>query len=344
MTVKDRSSRPADVSFGVSQGAVLGPILFILYSALLSPLIKTHSVFNQSVCLWHTTSSLMPSWSDTRHCSDHADMHLRRDDLDETKQTESGWRQTEAVRVKSNRTIPPNAQPTSLRVGSADSPFTTCARNLGFKISDNMSLDKHILNVCRSAYLSDLLTVYTPSRQLRSSADTRALRIAHVKTKTSGQRPFPYSAPTQWNSLPSHPSHSALPCLQNCNKWFRFCLLYFLTSLTPFSHPGCIPLSTLPHMCVCACVCVCMSVCVWCARNVINYNYIYFFRLTCIFVSLTDFVKRSVLTNPRWWDTALQKLPLSLLNGGTVSSRTVGKVGLKIFLCSMIWREKGSLC
>ena len=51
MTVKDRSSRPADVSFGVSQGAVLGPILFILYSALLSPLIKTHSVFNQSVCL-----------------------------------------------------------------------------------------------------------------------------------------------------------------------------------------------------------------------------------------------------------------------------------------------------
>ena len=48
-------------------------------------------------------------------------------------------------------------------------------------------------------------------------------------------------------------------------------------------------------MCVCACVCVCMSVCVWCARNVINYNYIYFFRLTCIFVSLTDFVKRSVI-------------------------------------------------
>ena len=31
---------------------------------------------------------------------------------------------------------------------------------------------------------SDLLTVYTPSRQLRSSADTRILRIPHVRTKT----------------------------------------------------------------------------------------------------------------------------------------------------------------
>ena len=59
---------------------------------------------------------------------------------------------TEAVLIKSNRTTFPNAQPTSLRVGSADSPFTTCARNLGFMISD-MPLDKHISNVCRSAYV-----------------------------------------------------------------------------------------------------------------------------------------------------------------------------------------------
>ena len=34
------------------------------------------------------------------------------------------------------------------------------------------------------AYLLDLLTVYTTSRQLRSSVDTRTLRIPHVKTKT----------------------------------------------------------------------------------------------------------------------------------------------------------------
>ena len=53
------------------------------------------------------------------------------------------------------------------------------------------------------AYLSDLLTVYTPSRQPRSSSDTRTLRIPNVKTETFCQRSFSYSAPKQWNSLPS---------------------------------------------------------------------------------------------------------------------------------------------
>ena len=48
VTVNDRSSRPADVSFSVPQGSVLGRILFIFYSAPLSSLIKTRSVCDQS--------------------------------------------------------------------------------------------------------------------------------------------------------------------------------------------------------------------------------------------------------------------------------------------------------
>ena len=55
---------------------------------------------------------------------------------------------TKAVLMKSNRDIfPPGAQPTSPRVGTADIPFMTRARKLGFMISDNTTLDKHILTV-----------------------------------------------------------------------------------------------------------------------------------------------------------------------------------------------------
>ena len=46
------------------------------------------------------------------------------------------------------------------------------------------------------AYFSDLLTVYTPFRQLRSSADTWILHIPHVRTKTFDQHRFSYCALT----------------------------------------------------------------------------------------------------------------------------------------------------
>ena len=88
------------------------------------------------------------------------------------------------------------------------------------------------------AYFSDLLTVYTPSRQLRSSADTWILHVPHVRTKTFGQHRFSYCALTliqpywltgcktpsycaqkQQNSFPSlHLSYLILQSLQNCVK------------------------------------------------------------------------------------------------------------------------------
>ena len=45
-------------------------------------------------------------------------------------------------------------------------------------------------------YLSDLLKIYTPSRQLRSSADIRILCIPSVNTKPYGERSFSYTGPT----------------------------------------------------------------------------------------------------------------------------------------------------
>jgi len=73
------------------------------------------------------------------------------------------------------------------------------------------------------AYLSDLLHVYTPSRQLRSSADTRLLRIPHVRTKTFGQRSFSYQAPTTWNKLPlTVRSASSIPSFKSSLKTTLF--------------------------------------------------------------------------------------------------------------------------
>ena len=59
------------------------------------------------------------------------------------------------------------------------------------------------INGSGPAYLSELLHVYTPSRTLHSSSDTRMLKIQHwVQTDTRGFRTFSCFGPHIWNSLP----------------------------------------------------------------------------------------------------------------------------------------------
>ena len=54
------------------------------------------------------------------------------------------------------------------------------------------------------AYLADRLHLHSPSRSLRSSVDTRLLKIPHYKCKTKGDRAFSYFGSSVWNSLPLH--------------------------------------------------------------------------------------------------------------------------------------------
>ena len=57
-------------------------------------------------------------------------------------------------------------------------------------------------------YLSELLQLYTPSRQLRSFSDTRVFRIPPFRTRSCGQRFFSYQDPVTWNQLPVSVRHS----------------------------------------------------------------------------------------------------------------------------------------
>ena len=76
------------------------------------------------------------------------------------------------------------------------------------RIKDKLSTLCHsFFSDTASFYLSDLLRVYSPSRQLRSSSDSRTLRIPHIKTKTFGHRSFSHAAPSVWNPLPHETRH-----------------------------------------------------------------------------------------------------------------------------------------
>ena len=60
----------------------------------------------------------------------------------------------------------------------------------------------NVFNQTAPHALSEILTVYTPSRSLRSSADTKMLKVPRRNKKTQGQRAFSYIGPVTWNSLP----------------------------------------------------------------------------------------------------------------------------------------------
>ena len=80
-----------------------------------------------------------------------------------------------------------------------------------------------VLNNLGPSYLSDLLQLYTPSRTLRSSADTRLLRIPSFRLKSFGHRTFLYQAAVLWNGLPQSLRHSvSLKAFKSALKTFLF--------------------------------------------------------------------------------------------------------------------------
>ena len=71
------------------------------------------------------------------------------------------------------------------------------------------------INGSGPAYLSELLHVYTPSRTIRSSSDSRMLKIQQHKHETRGIRTLSCFRPHIWNSLSqdhfAQPRHLSKP-------------------------------------------------------------------------------------------------------------------------------------
>ena len=152
VSINNHSSSPAALSFGVPQGSVLGPILFIMYTQPLHSLILRHSMLDQSFAddTQIYTSCKPTQANDTiqniQACiSDVKDwMTDHRLKLNDDK--------TEALLFHSSNSFTSCSKPSSILVCSSNISFSQSARNLGFFMSDNMSVDTHITHTCNSAY------------------------------------------------------------------------------------------------------------------------------------------------------------------------------------------------
>ncbi|WP_419612594.1 reverse transcriptase domain-containing protein, partial [Thiolapillus sp.] len=163
------------------QGSVLGPILFILYTKPLSDLIQCHSIESQSFAddtqlqvsvppsnIQSAISSLETCLSDIQTWMLENKLKLNND-------------KTEALLLRSSSKSFSVGKPTTISVCGCEISFSSSARNLGFYIRDDMSVELHIKNVCRSAY-SELRRIST-IRHLLSVDSTKTLVSAFVLSR-----------------------------------------------------------------------------------------------------------------------------------------------------------------
>ena len=295
------------------QGSGLGPILFVLYTTRLSDIIANHSVNHQ---LFADDTQLQKSAPLSEVTNLTKEPNACTDDI-KTWMTENQLKlnddKTEALFFPFSSSLKPSTVPLSdpITLGSHNIPFSDSAKNLGFILDSKLSMKKHVIKICQTAYFelkrissirrfltedatktlvtsyilsrldycncllmgtpnsviqplqkiqnfaarlvllaprhhhstplleknnctgfpfqnvlsikplvcvsvlqmvpvlltSELLHVYTPSRTLRSSSDTRMLKIQQYKRKTHGFRTFSCFGSHIWNSLPQDLRH-----------------------------------------------------------------------------------------------------------------------------------------
>ena len=174
VTINNELSQPTLLKFGVPQGSVLGPVLFILYTKPRTTLIRRHSISNQSFT------------DDTQlHDSCHPDqidtsVQGMQDCISDVKTWMTSNKlklnddKTECLFIVSNWTSLPNDHPTSIL-------FSLQAKNMGVTFTNSRSMEKHLTKICRSAYI-EIRRISNIHHYLTIDA-TKALLCAFVLSK-----------------------------------------------------------------------------------------------------------------------------------------------------------------
>ena len=136
------------------QGSVLGPILFLLYTAPISNSIASRSINHQ---LFADDTQLQKSAPLCEVSNLTKQLNVCTDNI-KAWITENQLRlnddKTEALFFAFSSSLKSStvSLPDSITLGSHSTPFSDSERNLGFILDSKLSMKKHAIKICQTAY------------------------------------------------------------------------------------------------------------------------------------------------------------------------------------------------
>ena len=181
VSIEGARSTPMLIRFGVPQGSVLGPVLFVLYTTPLTDVIQSHSVLPhcyaddsqlQKSGPPHQIGELVQS---VQACIGDVKRWMTSNKL------QLNDNKTEVMIVSSPRSSSSVVFPESMLVGDATVQFSQLVRNLGITIDCHLSMSAHVTNVVRAANFE--LRRISSIRQFLNVQATKVLISAFVLSK-----------------------------------------------------------------------------------------------------------------------------------------------------------------
>ena len=153
VTINSLQSEHTTLHYGVTQGSVLGPVLFILYTQPLFNLVSKHAVSHHAFAddnqLYKisTLDAIHQSIETLQNCTIDVKSWMTANKL------QLNDNKTEAMIILSNRMSVHSPLPSVIHIGDTDVPFVLSVKNLGVTLDSNLSMSQHISNTCKAAYI-----------------------------------------------------------------------------------------------------------------------------------------------------------------------------------------------
>ena len=153
ISVNGSKSLPAPLHYGVPQGSVLGPILFVLYTQPLSKIIQHQSLYHHSfsddnhlyisviLCrcqeIIRASQLCIPAFQALMH---NSKLQLNPDE-------------TQMILITSKHNQKSLSLPFSFDLNGTSIHFSSIVRNLGVTLDQNLSFQQHVFRTCQICYL-----------------------------------------------------------------------------------------------------------------------------------------------------------------------------------------------